>query len=136
MNENMKIGIAAILGFAVGFGISKMMEKNRKADKTAESLSEERNKDSEARNSKKVKDTENFGQGFPLKLGSKGHHVKRFQIHLMRHLGWVRKPDGVFDITTQKRALKMLGIEEVTEDLYRHLELDKMLHDQRKKRAS
>ena len=72
---------------------------------------------------------------FPLKLGSKGEQVKRLQIFLMRQLGWIRKPNGEFDLITEERTLKYLKQDYVDKEQYEKLMLDKMVHDQRKKRA-
>ena len=53
----------------------------------------------------------------------------------MRQLGWIRQPNGEFDLITQERTLKYFKKDHVDKELYEKLMLDKMVHDQRKKRA-
>ena len=72
---------------------------------------------------------------FPLQLGSEGERVKRLQIFLMRNLGWIRQPDGRFDLLTQNRTAKYFKVESISQELYEKLMLDKMVHDQRLKKA-
>ena len=68
---------------------------------------------------------------FPLRPGSRGNRVKRLQVHLMRNYGGAEPVTGLYDQRTDRRVKRFMRTDEVTEEMYQKLELDKMVHDQR-----
>lgn len=135
MKQNIKIGLAVIAGFVLGFTIAKGISKAPKSEETLDLENEEVENEPSSR---KYPEEEKLivEDSFPLKLGSKGDKVKRLQIFLMRQLGWVRQPNGEFDLLTKERTLKYFKQDHISEELFEKLMLDKMVHDQRIKRAS
>lgn len=69
---------------------------------------------------------------FPLEYGSSGARVERLQVYLMRKLGWVGRPSGVFDGNTLLRVQQCFKSTSIDEATYEGLLLDKMVHDQHK----
>lgn len=132
MNQNIKIGLAALVGFTVAFAFTKILTAS-KNDLTPEHESPEKKQPS-TNEAEKV--TSEHDDSFPLQLGSSGARVERLQVFLMRNLGWVRKPNGVFDLLTQERTQKYFKENMISQELYEKLMLDKMIHDQRIKKAS
>lgn len=133
MNQKVKIALALTVGFTIGFAIAKAISTPSQADDdtiNSEKLEEEKNRT--------VTDNaaEESNDEFPLKLGSTGQRVKRLQIYLMRQLGWVRQPNGEFDLLTKERTQKCFKKDQIGQELYEQLMLDKMVHDQRKKKAA
>lgn len=132
MNQKIKIGLAVLTGFIVGFAITKVVSKSNKTSDTKTS-------ENKAVEEEPLEETETIESSkedsFPLKLGSKGEKVKRLQIFLMRQMGWIRQPNGEFDLLTKDRTLKYFKQDQVNKELYEKLMLDKMVHDQRKKQA-
>lgn len=127
MNNIVKIGLIGLGGIA-GFALAKYLENdsgNSKGKKKAIKMGKSKN----PVNNEAVSE-------FPLKLGSKGIKVKRLQVFLMRKLGVVRKPTGVFDKITLKRVKQWFKSEAVNKATYDKLMLDKMVHDQRKIRSN
>jgi hypothetical protein len=143
MTQNTKIFIALVSGFAIGYSISKLM------DNTSKTIEKEKEKPTPKKSPKPtfepdlkvVKDVEfkpinkSSDDEFPLQLGSEGERVKRLQIFLMRNLGWIRQPKGKFDLLTQNRTVKFFKVESISQELYSKFMLDKMVHDQRLKKA-
>jgi hypothetical protein len=133
MNQNLKIGIAAVAGFAVGFVIVKMLFSKAGDDKELEPVADFlKPEKTDEKNTEKANLQDD---SFPLKLGSKGQKVERLQIFLMRNLGWIRKPNGIFDLTTEERCRKYFKQDRISRALYENSMMDKMIHDQRKKAA-
>lgn len=143
MTQNTKILLGLVSGFIVGFSISKLMIHTRKEEVENEGKHEVPKK--KTVNLKTVDQAPEIIQeeplqkkgsdDFPLGLGSEGDRVKRLQIFLMRNLGWVRQPDGRFDLITQRRADKFFKVKTISQKLYQQFMLDEMVHDQRLKQA-
>ena len=143
MTQNTKIALALITGIAIGYSVSKLIENTSKVvEKEKEKSTPEKSpKPKFEPELKVVKDVEvepinkSSDDEFPLQLGSEGERVKRLQIFLMRNLGWIRQPDGRFDLLTQNRTAKYFKVESISQELYEKFMLDKMIHDQRQKKA-
>ncbi len=135
MNQNLKISIAVLAGFTVGLligrNLSKQEEKTTKKDEELPKEKQQFKSTESTSDSPPVND-----DSFPLQLGSKGHRVERLQIFLMRNLGWIRKPNGLFDLTTQARCQKFFKIDNISKALYNQNMMDNMVHDQRKKKSA
>ncbi|MEQ8624478.1 MAG: hypothetical protein RJQ00_06470 [Vicingaceae bacterium] len=131
MNQKVKIGIAVATGFLLGFALARISLTS--FPETDDVIDKKSKKETQEPTEKKV--VEQYKEVFPLKLGSTGEQVKRLQIFLMRQLGWIRQPNGEFDLIAQERTLKYFKKDHVDKELYEKLMLDKMVHDQRKKRA-
>ena len=132
MNQKIKIGIAVVAGFLLGFTLARISSKASLSE-IDDVIDKKNKKETPEPTDKKV--VEPNKEVFPLKLGSKGEQVKRLQIFLMRQLGRIRQPNGEFDLITQERTLKYLKQDHVDKEQYEKLMLDKMVHDQQKKRA-
>lgn len=135
MNQNVKIALALALGFTIGFTLSKAITKSSQSDCDDNSNSEELKEEASKMGMEKSI-AEKSNNDFPLQLGSKGQRVKRLQIFLMRQLGWVRQPNGEFDLLTKERTLKCFKKDQIDQEMYEQLMLDKMVHDQRKKKTA
>jgi len=132
MNNTVKIGLIGLGGIALGFAIAKSLsnQKNKGQERTKKKPKEEVKKE------QKQAPTIVSADDFPLKLGSQGNKVKRLQVFLMRKLGVIRKPTGEFDQITLKRVQKWFKAESVSRETYKGLMLDRMVHDQRKRRTN
>jgi len=130
MNNSVKIGLIGLSGFAIGFVIGRTIKKeiNEKRNK-------KKNKVNQPKEEVKLKTRKpEVIEQFPLAVGSKGEKVKRLQVFLMRKLGMVRKPTGEFDEITLKRVQSWFKTDTISKSIYEKLKLDKMVHDQRKRR--
>ncbi len=143
MTQNTKIFIALVSGFVVGFSLSKAMRHSTKQEaKKQETPAPIKQTESDSKTNEQVVEvneensliTSTYDK-FPLQLGSEGEKVKRLQIFLMRNLGWVKQPDGKFDLTTQNRTLKFFKVKTINQELYEQFMLEKMVHDQRPKKT-
>ena len=133
MNQSLKIGLAVATGFVIGFALSRMIAASQ--NNKIEEIEDEKPTSIKVKKSEKAKVKPQETEVFPLRLGSRGKEVERLQVFLMRNLGWVRKPTGIFDLHTEERCTKFFKIQEVSKEQYDKLMLDKMIHDQRKKSA-
>jgi len=133
MNQNIKLGIAVVAGFAIGFTLAKVISASQ--NNTIEEVEDKKPKPTKVAKSKTVKESSQKTETFPLRLGSRGNEVERLQVFLMRNLGWVRKPTGIFDLQTEERCKKYFKTDQINKEQYNKLMLDKMIHDQRKNAA-
>lgn len=67
---------------------------------------------------------------FPLRLGSKGPHVERLQVWLMRNFGHFGKVTGELDQPTLERMQKYMKKSEVDQETYTRLGMEKPVHKQ------
>lgn len=154
MNNTVKIAIAGGLGIAVGIAIGYALKTHTKEKtKEVEGLDQfpkefivkpTKKAEQPKAPEPKVEGKPTIKQediktpavlkddSFPLEYGSSGERVQRLQIYLMRKLGWVRRPTGVFDGTTLLRVKQCFKTTEVNQETYQNLMLDKMVHDQHK----
>lgn len=143
MKQNTKLFIALVTGFAIGYSVCKLMYNTSKTieqekEKLAPKTSPKPKFEPEVRVTEEVKvepTSKSANDEFPLQLGSEGERVKRLQIFLMRNLGWIRQPNGKFDLITQNRVTKFFKVESISQELFTKFMLDKMVHDQRLKKA-
>jgi len=66
---------------------------------------------------------------FPLRLGSQGKRVERFQIWLMRNYGWEGKVTAKFDQKTLKRVQKHLKSDHVSKEMYFKLKMNRPVYE-------
>ena len=138
MNQKVKIVVAVVAGFAAGFAVARVVTKSNEGEAANEKETDgiQPKRDEKTRENKVAKVESFDDDSFPLKLGSRGEKVERLQIFLMRNLGWVRKPNGIFDLTTKERCHKYFKQDSISQELYQKSMMDKMVHDQRKKKGA
>lgn len=162
MKNAVKIAVASGIGLAVGFaigyslkqlaaqekqessGIDKELKEELKVKAQAAATKEEPKpqkdpKEELIEESPIEKEASNEiiqlplkDDSFPLEYGSSGARVKRLQVYLMRKLGWIGRPSGVFDGRTLLRVQQCFKSSSIDEATYERLLLDKMVHDQHK----
>lgn len=139
MTQSTKIFLAFASGFAIAYTISKVLtsskyEGEKEEDKPVKIKQTSPPFHGESKAPEENKNTtisKSLINEFPLQIGSESEKVKRLQIFLMRNLGWIRQPDGRFDLVTQKRVEKFFKVKAISQQLYQEFMLDKMVHDQR-----